>query len=130
MKIATLSLPMMYGDHHVIAVKELLAALPGIADIYASSAFQTVEVQYDENSLTEAEITAQLEQAGYLGDLNMPVETGVVTMDRERDKAFFRHTAAFAQLGTSVGFGQHIPEMTRPLWPCPGITPVREKQMD
>ena len=56
MKSTTFELPMMYGDHHVVAVRNLLEALPGIKEIYASSSFHIVEIQYDDKLLSEEEI--------------------------------------------------------------------------
>ena len=40
--------PALYGDHHVSEVQSILKELPGIEDVYASSAFQAIEVTFDE----------------------------------------------------------------------------------
>jgi len=116
MKCLTLELPAMYADHHVTEVKRILAELPGIGTIYASSAFQTVEIEYDESLTGRTDIEGVLDAAGYLSGLAIPNET------REpSERPFFRHTAAAIQVGKAVNFTQDIPAAARPLWPCPGI---------
>ena len=47
MEKITVDLPTMYGDHHVTDVRRILLALPGVEDVYASSAFRLVEVTFD-----------------------------------------------------------------------------------
>jgi copper chaperone CopZ len=111
---------MMYGDHHVLTVRQLLNALPGVRKIYASSSFQIVEVEYDETQLSEEEIQTSLAEAGYLEQFLIPTEIGTSVANQD-GKPFFRHTAVFNQTGTTISFGQTVPEVERPLWPCPGI---------
>ena len=114
----------MYGDHHVTAVRRLLLALPGIKVVYASSSFRVIEVQYDAALLTPKQIEAALDEAGYMGELSLPVETGLAATENG-GRAFFRHTAAFEQTGKSVGFTQNVAYDGRPLWPCPGMGVIR-----
>jgi copper chaperone CopZ len=40
--------PGLYADHQVSAVRNQLLCLPGVAEVYASSAFFVVEITYDE----------------------------------------------------------------------------------
>lgn len=124
METLTLDLPTMYGDHHVVEVRRLLLEIPGVSDVYASSGFQLVEVEYDESKLDAAVIKARLDEHGYLGDLSTPVETGATADRQNGDKPFFRHTAAYAQTGQSVSFAQKVPYAGRPLYPCPGMGPL------
>lgn len=128
MPTITLQLPTMYGDHHVIAVRTLLLALPGVSDVYASSSFQAVQVSFDESLVKEDDIRATLEESGYLGELPVTVETGAV----RHQKAMFRHTASFEQTGV-VAFRHDMPVTGKPLWPCPGlghVIHVEEEQTD
>ncbi|MBP7999538.1 MAG: heavy-metal-associated domain-containing protein [Chloroflexi bacterium] len=119
MVTATFEIPTLYGDHHVIEIRKLLSPLPGIENIYASSCFHTVEVQFDEGRLTTEAIKAQLAEAGYLGELPIPVERGT---DRgsTNGNAYFRHAAAM-ETTPVVSFVQQLPFTGRPLWPCPGL---------
>ena len=119
----TLELPMMYGDHHVIEVRRLLLALPGVEAVYASSSFRLVEVEYDPAKVKEKEIQATLETAGYLGDLFVAVEPGVATVrQRNGDGAgHFRHTSVYEQTRQNVSFTHETGLVHRPLWPCPGL---------
>jgi copper chaperone CopZ len=134
--VATLSLklPALYGDHHVTEVRQILGRLPGVADVYASSAFQMVEVTFDEQQVSAARLEAALAEAGYLGELPVPVERGALAERPNGDKPFFRHTAAYEQLGRAVHFAQEVPASDRPLWPCPGLgalsRPEVEKEED
>lgn len=121
MKKLTLDVPTMYGDHHVIEVRRLLLEIAGVKDVYASSAFQTVEVTYDEEQTNEDEIRSRLEQAGYMGELPMPVETGTAGAESNGRKAYFRHSAALETARETITFQQQVPFTGRPLWPCPGM---------
>lgn len=126
METFSLNVPAMFGDHHVIAVRALLLKLPGISDVYASSSFHLVEVQYDPAKISPEIIQNSLKEAGYLGELSTPTETATPATEKTADQpAFFRHTAAYAQTGQTVSFAQKLPQGGRPLWPCPGMGPVK-----
>ena len=128
MPTITLQLPTMYGDHHVTAVRNLLLALHGVEDIYASSGFQVAQISFDERLVTADEIRAALDESGYLGELPVAVETGAIN----RQQAIVRHTASSAQTGV-LAFHQAIPATGKPLWPCPGVghaIHVEEEQSD
>jgi hypothetical protein len=114
----------MYGDHHVVEVRRILLELPGVEEVYASSSFRYIEVEYDETKINPDQIKARLEVEGYLGELPVPVESGALQDKQNGDKPFFRTTAAFEQSGKSVGFVQKVPYAGRPLWPCPGMGPL------
>lgn len=123
-KEISFDLPTMYGDHHVTEVRRLLLELPGVQEVYASSSFHVVEVQFDETKLESQTIEQTLSDAGYLGELLMPVEMGVLSERENGEKPFFRHTVAFENTGQTVSFGQKVPYAGRPLWPCPGFGPL------
>jgi hypothetical protein len=111
----------MFGDHHVREVRRILLELPGIDDIYASSSFHFLQLDYDESQVKEEEIVSVLEQAGYLGDFAIPQETHIPATETE-DKVF-RHTEAFSQT-QKVSFHRETSYSGRPLWPCPGMGPI------
>jgi copper chaperone CopZ len=62
--VSTLAVPSMYADHHVVAVREALGALPGVEDIQASAAFKQVTVEHTAK-VTKKALTEALEKAGY-----------------------------------------------------------------
>ena len=126
MKTYAKDLPTMYGDHHVVEVRRILMELPGVENVYASSSFQMIEVEYDETKLDPDRIEAILEEQGYLGELPVPVERGALQDQQNGDKPFFRTTAAYEQTGTAVNFAQKVPFAGRPLWPCPGMGPLTQ----
>lgn len=133
MPTITLQLPQMYGDHHVIAVRNLLGAIPGVLDVYASSAFQVVEIGFDKAQVGEDALRDALQEAGYLQEMSVVEESGAVQDGEERAKPLFRHSASQAQTGHVVSFRQTVPYAGQPLWPCPGmsrITSAEEAEKD
>jgi hypothetical protein len=114
--------PAMYGDHHVLEVRQVLLGLPGVLDVYASSCFQTVQVKFDPAKIEKEAITVALETAGYMQPLQIPAESGVPAYgSSNRADLFFRHTAAHEQTKQVVQFTQRVAFSGRPLWPCPGM---------
>ena len=119
--------PALYGDHHVSEVQSILKELPGIEDVYASSAFQAIEVTFDEKTITADKIAARLEEAGYLGEVPMLAEAGVAVERKEGD-GVFRHTATYETVKETVSFAQSVQYQGRPLWPCPGLGAVEMEE--
>lgn len=127
----SLALPSMFGDHHVVEVRRILTALPGVARIYASSGFQVVEVDFDPEQLDKAQIQAALLEAGYLEAELAPVEIHKDPTDRDGPQPYFRHTADFPNIEKTIGFKQDVAAPGRPLWPCPGLPLTAiEKEVD
>ena len=114
-------LPAMYADHHVVEVRRILFELPGVKDVYASSAFQVVEVTYDPEIVSESAIAGKLEEAGYLGDFAVITEAGKPATSKNGDEIYFRHTEVYQQTKDTIGFVQNVSYVGRPLWPCPGL---------
>lgn len=126
MESLQLDVPAMYGDHHVTAVRGLLLEIAGVHAVYASSSFHFVDVRFDPEKTSPDAISDKLAAAGYLDPIPIPTETDTPASEVENgQKAYFRHTAAYAQTGQTVTFAQELPSTGRPLWPCPGIKPVR-----
>ena len=124
MQKSTFDTPALYGDHHVTEVRRMLLSLPGVQDVYASSAFQLVQVEFDETQVSHDALLRALEEAGYLGQIQVLAETGVAA---EADSVF-RHTATYATVKKTVSFAQKVPYSGRPLWNCPGMGVI--KSMD
>jgi excisionase family DNA binding protein len=127
MEQAWFDAPAMFGDHHVVEVRRILLALPGVEAVNASSCFQSIEVTYDLAKTSLDKIKARLGEAGYLAELSVPVETGTpVTQEAERDaQILFRHTAVNEQAGQVISFAQRVSSNGPPLWSCPGIGVIR-----
>lgn len=123
----SLNLPAMYGDHHVLEVRQLLLALPGIDEVYASSCFQVVEIAYDPDQVNENTITAALTEAGYFDDWQVPAETGVPVYGINGNNTPLRHTVAYQQTRKMVGFAHDVKEAGRALWPCPGMGVIQHR---
>lgn len=121
MESLQIELPAMFGDHHVLAVRQILLGMDGVADLWASAAWRTVQVEYDPDKISPDQIEARLEEEGY----TQPVETPVLRSDDERARRF---TKSMIQAGKQVSFAQQVPFAgTRPLYPCPGLKPWREE---
>jgi copper chaperone CopZ len=120
-KTVTFQVPAMYGDHHVVEVRRILSAIPGVQDIYASSAFRVVQVTYDESQTNDLDLQVKLDDAGYLGEWTILTETGMAVSSAGGQPPFMRHTATYEQTRQTVSFGQTVSYQGRPLWPCPGM---------
>lgn len=125
METTTFEAPALYGDHHVSEVRRILLELTGVSDVYASSAFQTIEVAFDPSKIRAEQIEARLQEAGYLGEIPMLVESGIA-VEKVGNDQFFRHTASYETVKTTVSFAQRVDHDARPLWPCPGMVPVKK----
>ncbi len=65
MKKTVMNVPKMWADHHVLKVREVLMALDGVQDVYASSAWKQVMVRFDAGKVTESAVAEALTGAGY-----------------------------------------------------------------
>jgi copper chaperone CopZ len=131
MQKATYETPSLYGDHHVTEVRRILLELPGVVDVYASSAFQVVEVTYDPEKINDLEIAMKLDEAGYLGEWTVPIEAGAAAYHSvDGLEPYFRHTAAYEQTKLTVSFAQNVSYLGRPLWPCPGLGIISKPMED
>ena len=120
----SLELPSMYGDHHVIEVRRILLELEGVSEVYASSGFRTVEVEYNSKKNPKKDLIAALEKAGYVGELNLPVEPSIPA-NENKEGTYFRHSKASEQTGNTIGFEQEVKVQRSSLWPCPGMGPLK-----
>ena len=126
METKTFDAPALYGDHHVSEVRRILLELEGVTDVYASSAFQVIEVTYDESKINDLQIAVKLDEAGYLGEWTVPVELSTATQQGDGQRPpFFRHTATYETTRQTVSFAQRVNYQGRPLWHCPGIGVVK-----
>ena len=129
-KTITYEMPNLYGDHHVIEVRRLLLDIPGVVDVYASSAFRIVEVTYDPEKTNDLEIAVKLDQLGYLGEWSIPMEADASTYLQDRSRSYFRHTAVFETSRQVVSFAQNVSYTGRPLWNCPGMGVIKKDMED
>ncbi len=84
METIELTIPAMYADHHVIKVKQLLSPLPGVQEVYASSAFKAVSIEFDPAKTTQAALVKALTEAGYApGELEVVEPQGYGRYDPE-----------------------------------------------
>jgi excisionase family DNA binding protein len=120
MEKVVFDVPSMYGDHHVVEVRRILLEMSGVEQVYASSAFQAVEVDFDPEKVSVEQIKTRLAEAGYLEELSVPVEDSTAAAPNGK-KPFMRHTAAHEQAQQTVSFAQIVSYSGRPLWPCPGM---------
>jgi copper chaperone CopZ len=120
MTSVSIELPLMFADHHVVEVRRILFEIPGVEEVNASSAFQVVKIEYDADKTSEDIVKKKLDENGYLGDLQVPLESGKPAVGSDGE-TWFRHTAAYKVTGTEISFGQEITASQKPLWPCPGM---------
>jgi len=131
MKTIEIPVPAMYGDHHVVEVRRILLEQPGVQNVYASSAFHLVEVQFDPQKTSEDAIHSILEKGGYLDEMPTPQESSVAAnLQTDPLKTFFRHTETYESLQNTVSFSQQIVNTGKPLWNCPGFGVIKNKMED
>jgi len=102
-----IAVPAMYADHHVVEVRRILFEIPGVETIDASAAFQVVEIEYDPEKTSEDVLRQTLDEAGYLGEFQVPTESGEPAVGGD-GTTYFRHQAAVGTAGNVVSFGQEI----------------------
>ena len=128
MKTVTIETPALYGDHHVVEVRRILLELPGVGDVYASSAFHIVEVAFDPEKITAEAIQSKLGEFGYLDEIRMATEAGQSAhLVADKADVFFRHTEVFETTRDVVSFAQRVSYTGKPLWYCPGMGVVNNK---
>lgn len=100
------SVPAMYADHHVAEVRRILFEVPGVRQVYASSAFAVVEVDFDAAQTSEEALERCLADAGYLSELPVPTESSEPSRETAAAGRFRRNTASDASSGSTVTFRQ------------------------
>lgn len=129
MDTLVLEVPAMYADHHVVEVRRILLEDPGVDSVDASSAFHVVEVRFEPDRTSADALQKLLDEAGYLGELPVPLESGQPAIGGNGDGVtYFRHSTAREIAGASLGFDQEIASPGLPLWPCPGFDRTTQKE--
>jgi copper chaperone CopZ len=123
METRSFAAPALFADHHVTEVRRILLELTGVSDVYASSAFQLIEVTFDPEKTGAEDIAARLKETGYLDEIPLRAEPGIASVKVAGDSAF-RHTVALETVKT-ISFAQGVAYEGRPLWHCPGMGTVR-----
>lgn len=121
MKKLVLPIPMLYGDHHATAVQGILSALPGLTDLYVSSAQRLVSLSYDPEKIGPETIEKALAEHGY--EVGGAEPTYVASLASEAEKSA-RHSSLIGGTGDALAFTEYTQVRDgRPLWPCPGFDP-------
>ena len=58
-------IPGMWADHHVLAVRDVLGAVPGVSNVYASAMDKEVSLELDSKATSAEAVTEALVSAGY-----------------------------------------------------------------
>lgn len=89
-----LTVPTMWADHHVINVKRLLSPISGVENVYASSAFKQVLIEFDPAKTSADALVKVLTEAGYApGEEEVVAETPYAQPDPAWDRLAQRITA-------------------------------------
>jgi copper chaperone CopZ len=74
-----LSIPLLWADHHTLAVRGAILPIEGIEKLEVSALHHTATVAYDPAKTTSETIVAALSAAGYeVGDVTVDVPAGKV----------------------------------------------------
>ena len=107
--------PGMYADHHVVEVRRILLEVPGVQDVYASSAFGVVEIGFDPEQTSAEALERRLEEAGYRSELPVPAESGEPATDKtSAESRYRRRTTSGVPPGSAVAFRQELREPAPP----------------
>jgi hypothetical protein len=115
-----LTVPALYGDHHTLEVRSILQGIKGVSVKYVSPAAHHIALGYEPSETSPQAIEQALAQRGYLPGAP---ETAYPSSPAERAT---RHSAAYSGTGEALAFSETAPQwLNRPLWPCPGLEPIR-----
>jgi len=73
MNALVVDVPAMYGDHHVLRVRQALLDIKGVDEVTASAARRRVAVKFDETVTSAEAVRAALDKAGYAPEAIIPV---------------------------------------------------------
>jgi copper chaperone CopZ len=65
MEKVTFVIPGMWADHHVLAVRDVLGAVPGVSNVYASAMDKEVSLEMDAKATSADAVAEALVSAGY-----------------------------------------------------------------
>ena len=65
MEKVTLNIPTLWADHHVLAVRQALSQVKGVAEVTASAMYQDVLIHYDPAIVAPQGLVDALAEAGY-----------------------------------------------------------------
>ena len=65
MEKVTFSIPAMWADHHVLAVRAALGQVSGVEEVLASAMYKDVLVKYDPATVKPEALQTALAEAGY-----------------------------------------------------------------
>ena len=65
MEKVTFSIPAMWADHHVLAVRDALGKVGGVEEVVASALYQDVLIRYDPALVGPESLAETLQEAGY-----------------------------------------------------------------
>jgi copper chaperone CopZ len=65
MEKVTFSIPALWADHHVLAVRQLLGQVAGVEEVIASAMYKDVLIRYDPSTVTADALAGKLAEAGY-----------------------------------------------------------------
>jgi copper chaperone CopZ len=64
--------PALWADHHVLAARDALASVQGVASVVASARDREVRIEFDAATTDAEAIVAALSAAGYAPDAGVP----------------------------------------------------------
>jgi hypothetical protein len=103
--------------------------MPGVENIYASSAFRVVEVGYDPAKLDANVIKAELGEAGYLDNLVVPLENAMAD-NNSGTRPHLRYSTVYEQTRQVVSFAQDVGDSEQIILHCPGLGVIKKREGD
>lgn len=107
MEKVTFSVPAMWADHHVLAVREALGRVTGVEDVLASAMYKDVLITYDPTSVNPETLKGALAQVGYEISKAPPIPTYPERKDDRSDWFRFQERITETDLRDLEMSGDH-----------------------
>lgn len=107
MEKVTFSIPAMWADHHVLAVREALSQVSGVEEIIASAMYKDVLIKYDPSTATPDTFKSALAQAGFAIAQTPPFPTYPDRIDDSSDWFQFQERITETDLRDLEMSGDH-----------------------
>ena len=107
MEKVTFSIPAMWADHHVLAVRDVLGQVAGVEDVLASAMYKDVLVKYDPATVTPDTLSSTLAEAGYEIAKAPEMPTYPERIDDESDWFQFQERVTETDMRDLVMSGDH-----------------------
>jgi copper chaperone CopZ len=107
MEKVVFSIPKLWADHHVLAVRKALGQVDGVEEVIASALYKDVVIGYDATSVSPEALTSALADAGYEVDAGLDLPTYPERIDDSSDWFQFQERVTETDMRDLEMSGEH-----------------------